>query len=402
VLLALNLRSAITSIAPLLSELTRELDLTAAQASALGALAPILFGLTGMGTPQVVRRLGTERTALLAMSLVTAGGVARAVAPSTVAFFSGQVVALAGMGMGNVLLPPLVKRHFPQRLGAVTALYGICLQVGTALPAFAAVPLSEVAGWRGSVGAWSACSLVAAIPWVAVSRRRVAAVTEATPAPHHAMAALLRSRVAWGAAVLMGMTSLNTYCVFGWLPTILGDAGVQPERAGTLLGIYSLMSLPLAFAIPKIAVRVRNPLPLVLLGLAAYVSAYAGLALAPGQAPLVWTVLLGLAAVGFPLSLCLATLRTRTEQGAVALSGFMQGVGYLLASTGPLVTGALRSLTGGWSLSVLFLVGTLVPMVMGAMVFCRPVHLEDSLPAAPLDQPAYDPLRPTLHGGDNT
>lgn len=402
VLLALNLRSAITSIAPVLADLTHELGLSAAQASILGALAPVLFGVTGVSTPTVVRRLGTERAAVLAMALATVGSLARALSPGALAFFAAQVVALTGMGMGNVLLPPLVKRHFPHRIGALTAVYGICLQLGTALPAFTAVPLADTAGWRSSLGAWSACSLVAVIPWLVVSRRQGDPATTTTAGPHIRLAALLRSRVAWGAALLMGMTSLNTYCIFAWLPTILIDSGVHRGRAGILLGIYSLMSLPLAFGVPRIAVRLRNPMPLVLAGVAAYVGGYAGLALAPGRAPLLWTVLVGLAAVGFPLALCLVNLRTLTQQGAVALSGFMQGVGYLLASTGPLLTGFLHSLTGGWSAPVVFLLLTLVPLVLGAVVICRPVHLEEALPTMQPGHPAYDPLRTIPQGGDTT
>lgn len=398
-LLALNLRSAITSVAPVLGELARGLGLTGVEASVLGALPPVVFGVGGIATPAVIRRLGADRSAVLAMALATTGTLARAFSPGVPSFLTAQVVALVGMGMGNVLLPPLVKRHFPGHIGPLTALYGICLQLGTAVPAFVAVPLADAAGWRTSLGAWSALSLMAVVPWLLLGRQGRLEHGEPAAPSTIPLRALLRSRLAWGAVLLMGTTSLNTYPVFTWLPRILADAGVDRTVAGSLLGVYSLMSLPLAFGVPWLAVRLRNPFPVVVAGLACYVCGYAGLALAPARAPLLWTVLVGLAAVGFPLALCLVNLRTLSHDGAVALSGFMQGVGYLLASTGPLATGILHSLTGGWSASFLFLLCTLVPMTVGALVICRPVHLEEALGATAADPPAYDPLQATPEGG---
>ena len=383
-LLALNLRSAITSIAPVLVQIQQQLHLSDTQASVLGALPPVIFGLAGICTPFVIRRLGTDRSAVLAMLLATCGLAVRALSPDAYFFFVPQLVALVGMGMGNVLLPPLVKRHFPDRIGSLTVLYGIMLQLGTALPAFLAVPLDDAGGWRTSLGAWAGLSLIALWPWVMLSTGSTPtqpepyAVAPAT-ARRVPLSALLHNRVAWGATLLIGMTSLNTYPIITWLPQILTDAGVSRGVAGSLLGLYSLMSLPLALTIPWISVKLRNPLVVVLAGLACYLTGYAGLALAPSRAPLLWTVLTGLAATGFPLALALANLRTLTHDGAVALSGFMQGFGYLLASTGPLITGLLHSLTGGWQASFGFLALTLVPLTIGGVVFCRPVQLENTL-----------------------
>ncbi|TWP38850.1 MFS transporter [Leekyejoonella antrihumi] len=394
-LLALNLRSAITSIAPVLAPIQQQLHMSNTQASVLGALPPVIFGLAGIATPTVIRRLGADRAAALAMVLATLGMVVRALSPGAVFFFLPQFVALVGMGMGNVLLPPLVKRYFPDRIGALTVLYGIFLQLGTALPAFLAVPIADAGGWRTSLGGWAGLSLLAGWPWVLLSTggsRSAHQDADADPSGYAvaaatgtriAVRALLRNRLAWGATLLIGMTSLNTYPIFTWLPQILTDAGISRGDAGSLLGLYSLMSLPLALTIPWIAVKLRNPLVLVIAGLSCYLVGYAGLALAPSRAPLLWTVLCGLAATGFPLALALANLRTLTHEGAVALSGFMQGFGYLLAAAGPLVTGLLHSLTGTWQASFGFLGVTLVPLTIGGVLFCRPTALEDTLPPGP-------------------
>src|SRR5699024_8311138 len=113
-----------------------------------------------------------------------------------------------------------------------------------------------------------------------------------------------------------------------------------------------------------------------------YVVAYGGLALAPSSAPALWTITCGLAATGFPLALALVNLRTLTHDGAVALSGFMQGFGYLFAATGPLVVGLLHSLTDQWEASFGFLGLTLIPLAIGGVIFCRPTALENTIASA--------------------
>ncbi|WP_162164496.1 MFS transporter [Intrasporangium chromatireducens] len=404
-LLALNLRSAVTSLGPLLGDLDGQLHLGGVTLSLLAGLPPVLFGLAGLGTPATVRRIGHERAAAGAMALAAVGLAARAIAPGAWAFFACQLVALVGMGMGNVLLPPLVKRHFPHRLGVLTALYGIGLQLGTALPALTVVPVADRLGWRAGLGIWSGFAVVAMLPWLCLAGRTGAPrlETEARSAAVP-LSALLRSRVAWGGAALLGTTSLNTYSVYAWLPTVLAEAGTSRADAGSLLGLYALMSIPLALTVPWAAARLRNPFVVSLFGVACYLAGYGGLVLAPGRAPLLWTVLVGVAATGFPLALCLVALRTVTSAGAVALSGFVQGVGYLIAATGPIVTGLLHGTTGGWTAPFVFLALTLLPMMAGSATFCRPTMLEATLPEGPeglaSGRPHTDvPTAPEMEGG---
>jgi CP family cyanate transporter-like MFS transporter len=263
----------------------------------------------------------------------------------------------------------------------LTALYGIGLQLGTAPPALAVVPVADRLGWRVGLGIWAGFALVAMLPWLCLAgttrEPRVPAEAPSTAVP---LSALLRSRVAWGGAVLLDTTSLNTYSVYAWLPTVLTDAGTSRAGAGSLLGLYALMSIPLALTVPWAAARLRNPFVVSVIGVACYLAGYGGLVLAPERAPLLWTVLVGVAATGFPLALCLVALRTLTSAGAIALSGFVQGVGYLIAASGPIVTGLLHGSTGGWTAPFVFLALTLLPMAVGSAIFCRPTMLEATLP----------------------
>ena len=394
-LVALNLRGAVTAVSPVLGDLRNDLGLTTSGAGLLGMVPPFAFALFGALTPAVIRRIGLERTAWTAMALASAGQLLRAVAPESVTFLAFSLLALGGMGMGNVVLPPLVKRHFPDRIGVVTGAYVLLLSLSTALPPLFAVPVADASGWRVSVGQWGLLAGAAVLPWLVAARRPATpdepSAAHDTEAPHIPVLVVLRSPVAWGLAGLIGMTSLNTYALFAWLPELFVDAGIDDADAGALLSLYAAVGMSTAVLVPWLASRMRNPLPIVFASLVLYAVGYAGLALSPASVPVVWAVVTGLAPAAFPLSLALVNLRSRTSQGSAALSGFAQGVGYTVAGLGPLVVGVLRESTGGWGAPIAFLGVTLVVQVVGGVVVCRPRMVEDDLAlpssADPLPEP---------------
>ena len=165
---ALNLRTAVTSLTPLLDLLGTRFGFGPAVAGLFGMLPPAAFALLGVAMPSIAHRIGLEQAALLSMALAAAGLAVRPFATGPLALAVGCAVALAGMGMGNVVLPPLVKRYFPQRVGTVSTLYLTLLQVGTIAPALLAVPLAESSGWRVSLGVWTLPAVAAGLVWLGV------------------------------------------------------------------------------------------------------------------------------------------------------------------------------------------------------------------------------------------
>jgi CP family cyanate transporter-like MFS transporter len=382
VLVAVNLRPAVTAVSPLLQDAQRDLGMSATAAGLLGTAPTLAFAVFGALAPWAARRVGLERIAWIAMLLAAAGQVLRALAPETVSFLACSVLALGGMGIANVVLPPLVKRYFPDRVGTMTGAYVLLLAFGTALPPLFAVPVGQASHWRVAVGSWALLAAVAAVPWVLAARRAAARARSAGASmadPHLPATALLRSPVAWGLAALLGMTSLNTYAMFAWLPALLVDGGLTAGAAGGMLSLFAAVGMPLSLFVPWAAARMRNPFPLVVAFLACYAVGYTGLLLAPGAATAVWVVAAGLGPGAFPMSLALVNLRSATTEGSAALSGFAQGVGYTVAGAGPLVVGWLRDVTGGWTLGLAFLAATLVVQVAGAAVICRPRMVEDDV-----------------------
>jgi len=407
VLVGLNLRIAVAAVSPILDVVREDVALTATQVGLLGTIPVFSFALFGSLAAPIARRLGLEPTLIGSLVLSAVGEVARAEAGTAAAFLGWSIIALAGMGMGNVLLPPLVKRYFPDRIGPVTAAYTVTLTIGTAVPPLVALPAADLAGWRAAIGVWSLLGLVAAVPWLFVVLRSVTVRAELrellrrSPAratdvrrPTGVAGLVWRSRLAWALAVSFGCNSLGTYVAFAWLPQLLADAGLGSDAGGRWLALYSVLGLPASLVAPVLAARLRNPYPMVVLFVACWAAGYVGLFTAPAQATALWMVLLGIGPSTFPVLLVLIGLRSGSPAVASVLSGMVQGVGYTVAGLGPLGIGLLYEATGGWHVPLLALGGVLVVLLVTAWGACRPgiIEAHDEGPVG--STPAGEPVEP--------
>jgi CP family cyanate transporter-like MFS transporter len=375
---ALTLRTAVTSFTPLADVIAADIGFSTTTIGFFGMVPTAMFALAGTLTPRLVRRYDLEATVLIAMVLTAFGIAARAIVNDTATMLALSAVALAGMGIGNVVIPPLVKRYFSDRVAVLSSVYITMVQIGTVVPALIAVPVSDAYGWRVSIGLWSALAVAAALPWLLLRRRPGARKPEIGTA---AVLRVGRNPLAWGMAAMFGMTSFATYAMFTWLPLLFVEAGASDAFAATMLALFALMGLLPALSAPTLAARIRNPFPVAVVCAVASLIGYAGLLWAPMAAPLVWVIFLGIGPSTFPLALTLINLRTRTPEGSATLSGFAQGFGYLVACVGPVSFGALHDMTGSWNASFAVLAAALVVMLCGAWQACRPRYLEDLSPA---------------------
>ncbi|WP_327093388.1 MFS transporter [Nocardia vinacea] len=382
VMSALTLRVAVTAFSPLAERIGADIGYSTAVVGVFGMIPTLMFAVSGLLTPVFVRRIGLERTALVAMLMAGLGLLIRAVVGGTAELLIFSALALGGMGIGNVVIPPLVKRYFPDRLAVVSSLYITMVQLGTVVPALIAVPVADAHGWRISLGLWAILGFAAALPWLGVLRdRRGHDRVDSTALPSRTeepKGKVWRSPVAWGMAGMFGMTSLTTYAMFTWLPKILSEAGASAGFGGTMVGVFALVGLVSAFTAPTVVARFRNPFPFVVGCAVFFFTAFVGLLIAPMTVPLLWVVLLGLGPSTFPMALTLINMRTRTPQGSAALSGFTQGVGYAVACVGPVLFGMLHSATEGWAAPFAMLVIAVLVLLTGAWQACKPRMLEDT------------------------
>lgn len=378
VLLALNLRSAVGSVGVLLSAVTDDLGMSATTAGVLTTLPMVCFAVVGLSTGAIVRRLGLHRTTALALALVLVGLGTRALADSTVAFLATSVLALGGAAMGNVVLPPLARTHFPDRVAGVSALYGAALIASGTLSSSLSVPAAEAFGsWRVGVGLWSALALLALLPWLTLLSRDVR--TSLAPTDRLPTGQVLRSPLTWALVVCFAAQSGGAYAQFGWFASIVVDAGTSPATAGALLGLLTGVGIPLTLCLPWLIARLGGTGVLPVAFGALTVAGWTGLVLAPSTAPALWAVLLGLGSGAFTWCLTMIGQRTRTTAGTTALSSLVQGPGYLVGGLVPFGTGALHDVTGSWTPPLVGLAALGVLIAVAGTLVDRSAPLEDRL-----------------------
>jgi MFS transporter, CP family, cyanate transporter len=386
-LTSVNLRPAVTSAGALLRDIQLATGMSGATAGLLTTLPPICFGAFGLLAGRLGRRFGTARTVASGLLLVAVSLVVRTLTDAPWWLVAWTIPALAGMAVGNVLLPVAVKRVFPTRVGRVTGLYSFGLALGTAAAAGVTVPIARAGGsWRFGLAVWALPALLAAIPWWWLRIVR-GPITYDDPAPRpdaprRAPAVPVhRGLQAWALAGFFGMQSLAAYTVMGWLPTIYQDAGVEPARAGLLLALVVGIGAPISIVLPELAARRPDQRPWVVALAAMAAAAYLGLMFAPAGAPVVWAVLLGIGMGAFPLALVLIGLRALTNEGTAKLSSLAQGVGYLVAASGPLLIGVLHEATDSWTPPLLVLLGLLVPQIACGLVAGKEGHVDAPTPS---------------------
>ncbi|MFF7201227.1 CynX/NimT family MFS transporter [Streptomyces sp. NPDC008141] len=384
VLAALNLRPAITSLGALLEETRDGLQMSGSVAGVLTSVPPLCFAVFGIAAPRLARRFGPGAVVCAGMVAIAAGLLIRPFAGGTPGFLAASALALMGIAVSNVLMPVIVKRYFPDRVGSMTGLYSMALALGTALAAAATVPMTEALGgsWRTGLAVWALVAVLAVLPWVALIRDRspaaereradAAAGSRQAPAPK-----ITRSPTAWALACFFGLQATGAYITMGWMPQIFRDAGVSASTAGVLLAVTMVMGVPLAFVIPRLATRMKNQGPIVIvLGLCG-LTGYAGLFFAPAAGAWAWALLLGISNCAFPLALTMIGMRSRTGAGVVRLSAFAQSTGYLISIPGPLLVGVLYQHSGGWGLPIALMAGLLVPQIAVGVLAGRDRTIED-------------------------
>ncbi len=281
VALAFNLRPSAVSVGPVLDEIIDGLGMSAAEAGVLTSLPVLAFAVFGALAPRLARLVGVHRLTTLALVGVVVGLYLRSRADEVWAFLAFSLLSLAGMATANVLLPSLVKLHFPDRIGLMTSIYSTALAIGLTSASVFTVPISEAYdGWRSGLAAWALLAAVAVVPWLGLFRHDRPADLE-TSEGRIGLGEVARTRLGWLMALFFGLQSLQAYSIFGWFAEVYRDAGFSAHTAGLLLGVITGISIPLSFVIPNLAARMDNQAPLMWALMACYPIGYLGLILAP-------------------------------------------------------------------------------------------------------------------------
>lgn len=366
-LVALNLRIAITSVSPVLGELRVDLGLSRGVAGLLTTLPVVCFGVVAPLAAVLGRRLGNERALGWALAVLVAGILLRS-AGGVPALFAGTVLLGSAVALGNVLVPALVKQDLSDLAGPAMSLYTVSLTGGAALAAAGTAGLASAGlAWRPALAAAAVPALLATVVFAAWAVRRRAARGDAAPVVvvGH-VATVWRSRTAWQLALFLAGQSMLFYSVLAWLPVLLQEHGVPLATSGVMLSVYSLLGIVGALAVPRLLRVGRDQRAVAMVTMAGWLVGLGGLWVLPGWY-LLWSVLLGVVqGAGITVALTLVVLRARDSQVARELSGMVQTTGYLIAAAGPAVVGALRDGFGGWGAGFAAMIAVGVLSVLAA------------------------------------
>jgi MFS transporter, CP family, cyanate transporter len=384
-LIALNLRIGVASVGPVLPDIRASLGLPAAAVSLLTTIPVVAFGAFAFLAPWLTSRVGMNTLLGLAMAALTAG-IALRLQSSLAGLLAGTVVVGAAIALANVVVPAVIKHHYPRRVGFVMGLYSTALFLGAAIGDGLTVPLLPAVGghWRAALGLWSVPAAVAFLVWLPQLFRSPGGPPGRSAGPGSGGQAgqamrdgaffrgVLTDPVAIAVTVLMGVQCTGYYATLTWLPTLLQNRGMAPHDAGWMLSYSAFPGIVAALASPELARRVRPTWVPIALSVLLDAAAYAGLAAAPLAAPYLWMTLLGLGqGAALSLSLCYVAWRSPDSRHTAHVSTMAQGFGYLTASLGPVGIGAVHAATRNWTDPLLVLGALLVPQLIAGTLASR-------------------------------
>ena len=361
ILVAINLRPAITSVGPLLGIIRDEIGLSNWSVGLLTSLPLIAFAIMSPLVARIGRRVTNEYALVIGLVLLLGGIAVRSI--SIISFlFIGTLLVGLGIAFCNVLLPGVIKEKFPLKVALMTSIYSTVMTMVAAVASGLSIPIASGLnlGWNMALFVWAIPAIIAIILWIYLGKKNKG-VSDSQDAVHHEERKknnIWRSSLAWQVALYMGFQSSWFYITISWLPEILYDYGVDMATAGWMLSIAQFIGVPFSFLVPMIAAKYESQRNVVLVLGALGIGGYCGLLFGSSYLMMVISIILiGIPLGGnFALALALLGMRARNSRQAADLSGMAQSVGYVLAAIGPIFIGYLFDVTHMWETPLITLI----------------------------------------------
>lgn len=385
---ALNLRTPITSLPPVMTDVATGLGLDQSLAGLLVGIPALCFSVVAPAASALIARVGPYSAVTVALVGVIAGTLVRSAGSGTagvVAAFTGTVVLGAAITVGNVVVPVIIARDFQARTALATGLYSSMMNLGSVFATSLTAPFAALLGWQGAVASWALVAAASLVVWLVTTRRvpegrAAGARAPAPPAverPDETWGGVLRRPITWVLTVAFAGQSFSYYAVTGWLPELLRDLlGLTATAAGNAAAPFQGLAIAGSVLVPlALAARVPMRGAAVVMGLL-WVALPAGLLLAPGWW-LLWVSLAGIAQGGnFVVIFTLVARRCRTVGQTRRTVAAVQAFGYAVAASAPAVIGAVHAASGGWTAALLVMLGSTVLLGTAELLATRrPPHL---------------------------
>lgn len=366
VLVSTNLRVPLTSVGALITFIRDDLGMSNAVAGAITTLPLLAFAFLSPFAPKIANRIGMEWTIFLSIILLLIGTGIRSITGVEFLFAGTLFIGLA-IAVGNVLIPAIIKMNFPLKIGLMTGIYAIFMNVFGALGSGLSVPISNMGdfGWKGALAFWGVLGIISLLLWI--PQLKGANKSEQVQVKTKEKSNLWRSPLAWKITIFMGSQSLIYYTLITWMPDILISKNYSASMAGWIVFLMQFALIPCTFVVPIIAEKMKDQVGLSIATATAFILGILGLLQGSTFIIPIAAILLGIAGgSAFSLSMMFFTLRTKDGKEAAEMSGMAQSFGYLLAATGPVLVGALQDATGGWTIPLgLLIIVAIVIMING-------------------------------------
>ncbi|MBA4509115.1 MFS transporter [Clostridium sporogenes] len=380
IFIAANLRAPLISVGPLVKFIRDSLHISNTLAGMITTLPLFAFALFSPVAPILGRKFGIELVLLLSVIFLTVGIILRSLSGVAGLFIGTAIIGLA-ISVANVLIPSLIKRDFPEKIGVMTGVYSISMNTFGAIASGISVPIATRLGlkWSGALGIWGILSFISTILWLPQVKRNDEGVSEG----HKTVSSnvnLWKSSLAWQVSLFMGLQSLVFYSMVAWMPEILMQKGMSSNRAGWMLSLMQLALIPFTFIVSVLAGRRSNQRSLVISGCLFILIGILGLLYGSSQFVFLWIIILGIGGgFAFSLSMMFFSLRTENSNEAAQLSGMAQSLGYLLALFGPILFGFFHDATNSWKVPLQALIGITVLLFIFGLGASRNRYVGSSL-----------------------
>lgn len=371
VLIGLNLRAGIASAAALFHDLQQVMGYGPLVAAVLPSIPTLCFAVAGAGTSWLARKVGVEKSIVIALLVLTAGLAVRGI-PSVGMLLGGTVLSMSGLAVCNVAMPSFIREHYADKTALMTGVYTITMSAGATAAAAVSVPLAvQLHSPSLGLAAWailSVVTLLAFLPLAAASHRR----PELTEGKGVSPWSLMRTRTGLLITAFFSVQGLIAYSLISWLPYILISRGLDAATGGLLLAVMQVVSVPGNVLLLMMAGRPRLLRPAFLLATGSLLVGVIGLLLLPVGLASLPAVLLGFGLGVFPLVLVVISRSGGSTAETTAMSTLAQSVGYLLATIGPLGMGLLHGATGDWTLPLVLLAAVGALQIILGYLLTRP------------------------------
>lgn len=370
IFIASNLRAPLTSVGPVVAEISKALSLSNTAAGLITTIPLMAFALLSGVVPKVSRKYGMELVLLGSIILLTIGLIIRPLG-SIVSLFLGAALVGTAITVGNVLMPAFIKNNFSNKVGTMMGVYSVAMNLTAALAAGFSISLGRITnfGWKGSIGIWLVLSLVTIVVWIPQLEKKQEETVKGDFPIEENTVNLYKSGLAWAVTVFMGVQSLLFYCLAAWLPKVAQTWGMSVEDSGWILSYVQFAQLPMTFAGAIIASKMNNQKLLSLIVGLLFIVGIGGILIFKTEYIVLWCVLIGAGSgLAFSLSMLFFVLRTRSTVQSAELSGMAQAFGYLIAACGPPLFGAFYDFSGSWTSSFIFLLVMSVTLLISGII----------------------------------